>query len=239
MKNNYKVQLSIGFVCVVLGLMLSIQFKTVNANVGTVNEYRARELAIQLRKVREERDNLLKLKEENEKKLRDYENIESQGSTAAKIIRGELDKARIIAGLVDVEGPGITVVVDDLKWSEKYNYNLIDYTMILEIVNELNAAGAEAISINNQRIIATTEIRQAGMHININTKAFAPPFTFMIIGNPNTLEAALRLRGGIVDKLETNGIHFSITQSQSVKIVKYDGVIEKKYSKVVEEDGTN
>lgn len=237
MKNEMKVQLSIAFVCVVLGLMLSIQFKTVKASVGTVNEYRARELAIQLRKVREDRDNLLKLKDDNEKKLREYENAESQGSSAVKILHDELDKARIAAGLVDVEGPGITIVMDDLKFSEKYNYNLIDYTMILEIVNELNAAGAEAISINDQRLIATTEIRQAGAHININTKAFAPPFTINVIGDPNTLEASLRIRGGIVEKLENNAIYVSIAQSQNIKIMKYDGIIEKKFSKVLVEDG--
>lgn len=232
---NIKMQLAIGLVCLVLGLMTAIQFKTVKQSVGPVTEYRARELASQLKKVREERDNLIAMKNEYEKKIRDYEEEEAQGNSAARFLKEELARARIIAGLVDVEGPGITILVDDLKFSENYNYNIIDYTDLLELVNELNAAGAEAISINEQRVISTTEIRQAGLHININTIKFAPPFTLKVIGEPKTLEAALRMRGGIVDRLESKAIAISITQEQSITIKKYDGVIDKKYSKVVKE----
>lgn len=236
---NIKMQLAIGIVCLVLGIMIAVQFKTVKQSIGPVTEYRARELASQLKKVREERDNLLAIKNEYENKIRDYENEEAQGNSAARFLKEELVKARIIAGLVDVEGPGITILVDDLKFSEHYNYNIIDYTDLLELVNELNAAGAEAISINGQRIISTTEIRQAGLHININTVKFAPPFTLKVIGEPKTLEAALRMRGGMVERLESKAIAISITQEQSVLINKYDGIIEKKYSKVVKEGEAN
>lgn len=232
---NIKMQLAIGLVCLVLGLMIATQFRTVKNNIGPVTEYRARELASQLKRITTERDNMAALKDELEKKLRDYENAEAQGNSAAKFLNEELNKARIIAGLADVEGPGITMIVDDLKFSEHYNYNIIDYTDLLELVNELNAAGAEAISINDQRIISTTEIRQAGLHININTVKFAPPFTFKAIGDPKTLEAALRMRDGIVQRVADKGIAMSITQEQSIVIKKYDGVIEKKYSKVVKE----
>ncbi|MEA4961993.1 DUF881 domain-containing protein [Lutispora sp.] len=236
---NIKMQLAIGVVCLVLGIMVAVQFKTVKNNVGPVTEYRARELASQLKRITTDRDNLAALKNELEKKLRDYENAEAEGNSAAKFLSEELNKARVIAGLVDVEGPGITMIVDDLKFTEHYNYNIIDYTDLLELVNELNAAGAEAISINGQRVISTTEIRQAGLHININTVKFAPPFTFKAIGDPKTLEAALRMRDGIVQMLADKGIAISITQEQSIVIKKYDGVIEKKFSKVVKEGETH
>lgn len=236
---NIKMQLAIGVVCMVLGIMVAVQFRTVKQSIGPVTEYRAREIASQLKKVREERDNLLALKNEYEKKISDYENAEAQVNSASRIMKDELERARIIAGLVDVEGPGLTILLDDLKFFEHYNYNIIDYTDLLEFVNELNAAGAEAISINEQRVISTTEIRQAGLHININTVRFAPPFTIKVIGEPKTLEAALRMRGGIVERLESKGIAISITQQQSVTIIKYNGIIEKKYSKVVKEGDSN
>lgn len=232
---NTKISLSIGLVCLVLGVMVAVQFRTVKANLGPVTEYRARELASQLKKVTAERDNLIALKNELERKLHEYENAEAEGNIAAKYLNEELNKARIIAGLVDVEGPGIIMTVDDLKFSENYNFNIIHYTDLLELVNELNAAGAEAISINDQRIISTTEIRQAGLHININTVKFAPPYVFKVIGDPKTLEAALRMRDGIVQRIENKGVAISITQQQSVVVKKYDGVIEKKYSRVVKE----
>jgi len=233
---NTKYQIAIAFVCVVLGLMVSIQFRTVKQGVGPVSEYRARELASQLKKIREENAKLQNVKKDYESKIKEYEDSASQGSVSAKILKTELDQARIIAGLEDVEGPGITVVVDDLKFSEKVNYPLISYSMLLELLNELNAAGAEAVSINGQRIISTSEIRQVGgIHININTVSFAPPFIFKAIGDPKTLEAALRLREGIVEEFENTGVAVTITQEQAVKILKYSGVIERKYAKVIKE----
>ena len=233
---NIKYQIAVAIVCLVLGIMVSIQFRTVKQGVGPVSEYRARELAAQLKKVREENVKLQNVKNDYESKIKEFEDTASQGSAYAKILKDELDQARIMAGIEDVEGPGITVVVDDLKFSEKVNYPLISYSMLLELLNELNAAGAEAVSINEQRIISTSEIRQiGGIHININTVSFAPPFVFKAIGDPKTLEAALRLREGIAEKLENSGVAVTITQEQLIKISKYNGVIERKYAKVVKE----
>ena len=233
---NIKYQIAVAVVCLVLGIMVSIQFRTVKQGVGPVSEYRARELAAQLKKVREENVKLQNVKNDYESKIKEFEDTASQGSAYAKILKDELDQARIMAGIEDVEGPGITVVVDDLKFSEKVNYPLISYSMLLELLNELNAAGAEAVSINGQRIISTTEIRQiGGIHININTVSFAPPFIFKAIGDPKTLEAALRLREGIAERLENSGVAVTITQEQLIRIPKYNGVIERKYAKVVKE----
>ena len=233
---NIKYQIAVAVVCMVLGVMVSVQFRTVKQGVGPVSEYRARELAAQLKKVREENVKLQNVKNDYESKIKEFEDTASQGSIYAKILKEELDQARILAGIEDVEGPGITVVVDDLKFSEKVNYPLISYSMLLELLNELNAAGAEAVSINDQRIISTTEIRQiGGIHININTVSFAPPFVFKAIGDPKTLEAALRLREGIVEKLENSGVAVTITQEQLIKIHKYNGVIQRKYAKVINE----
>ncbi len=233
---NLKVQITIALVCIVLGIMVSIQFRTVKQDVGPVSEYRARELAAQLKKSREENTKLQNVKKEYEAKIKEFEDAASQGSVSAKLLKQELDHARILAGVEDVEGPGITVVVDDLKFSEKVNFPLISYSMLLELLNELNAAGAEAVSVNEQRILATTEIRQVGgIHININTVSYAPPFIFKAIGDPKTLEAALRLREGIVERFESSGIAVTITQEQLVKIPKYNGVIERKYAKTAQE----
>ncbi|HYE82683.1 MAG TPA: DUF881 domain-containing protein [Clostridia bacterium] len=237
---NIKIQFAIALVCIVLGLMVSIQFRTVKQGVGPVSEYRARELAAQLKNSREENAKLQNVKKEYESKIKEFEDAASQGSVSAKILKQELDQARILAGIEDVEGPGITVLVDDLKFSEKVNYPLISYSMLLELLNELNAAGAEAVSINEQRIISTSEIRQVGgIHININTVSYAPPFVFKAIGDPKTLEAALRLREGIVERFESTGIAVTITQEQLVKIPKYNGVIERKYAKTIKEGETH
>lgn len=236
---NYKFQLALAVVCIVLGLMLSVQFKTVKTGIGPVSENRARELASQLKKARDERDSLLALKNDYEKKIRDYEEQASTGSVSAKMLKTELDNARILAGLEDVQGPGITIVLDDLKFAETYKFPLINYESLLLLVNELNAAGAEAISINGQRIVSTSEIRAAGAHININTVEMAPPFEFKVIGEPATLEGAIMMRDGIVEKeFQDNDISVSVTQKQNITVPKYNGIIEKKYAKIVKEGGS-
>lgn len=232
---NYKFQMSLALVCIVLGVMLSIQFKTVKTGIGPVSENRARELASQLKNVKEDRDNLLTIKNDLEKKIREYEQQASTGSVSAKLLKTELDNARIIAGLEDVEGPGILITLDDLMFGETVGFPLISHDRMLLLVNELNAAGAEAISINDQRIISSTEIRQAGTHININTVEFAPPFKFKAIGDPKTLEGAIMMRGGIIEDIQNSEIAVTVTQEQKITIPKYNGVIEKKFSKVVKE----
>lgn len=235
---NYKFQIALAVVCIVLGLMLSVQFKTVKTGIGPVSENRARELASQLKNVREERDSLLQIKGQYEKKIRDYENQASTGSVSAKMLKDELDNARIMAGLEDVQGPGIIITLDDLKFAETYNYALISYENLLLLVNELNAAGAEAISINEQRVVSTSEIRAAGAHINVNTVEMAPPFIIKAIGEPKTLEGAIMMRDGIVERIQNDDVDVTITQEQNVVVPRFNGVIEKRYAKIVKEGGS-
>jgi uncharacterized protein YlxW (UPF0749 family) len=232
---NYKYQLALALVCIVLGVMLSMQFKTVKTSVGPVSESRARELATELKKVKEERDSLLAIKNELDKKIREYEEEASKGSVSAQLLKNELDNARIMAGLLDVQGPGVTITLDDLKFAENYNFALISHDMLLNLVNDLNAAGAEAISINDQRIISSTEIRSAGAHININTVEFAPPFIIKAIGDPKTLEGAIMMRDGQIEYIKKSGVQATVVQESNIVIPKYNGVIEKKYAKVVKE----
>lgn len=237
MTKNLKFQLSIAFVCFVLGFMLFIQFKTIRQGVGPVSEYRARELATQVKKLTEEKQTLLALKTEYETKIGEIESNAANSSTSSKMLKEELDKARLLAGLTDVEGPGINLVIDDGNYGAENNYAVITHEMLLTVINELNAAGAEAISINKQRVISETEIRQAGIWINVNTVKFAPPFTIKAIGEPKQLEAALLLRGGIKDQFTESGVTVDIEKSEKIKIEKFNGIIEHKYALEVEKAG--
>lgn len=237
MTKNMKFQLSIAFVCLVLGFMLFVQFKTIKQSVGPVSEYRARELATVVKKLTEEKTALLKIKSDYEAKIGAYENTAANSSSTSKVLKEELDKARILAGLTDVEGPGVTIQIDDGKYAIENNYAIITHEMLLQVINELNAAGAEAISINKQRIISETEIRQAGIWINVNTVKLAPPFTIKAIGDPKQLEAALLLRGGVKDQFTESGVTVGIEKTDKVGVEKFDGIIEHKYALEVEKAG--
>ncbi len=230
MKKNLKFQFSIAFVCLVMGFVLIIQLQTMTKGIGPVSEWRARELSVQLKKLTEDKDNLLKLKSELETKISAYENAAAGGDKASLLLKEELDNVRLLAGLTDVEGPGINVSIDDGNVSAELDYALISHEMLLLVVNELNAAGAEAISINGQRMISETEIRQAGVHININTVQLAPPYVLKVIGDPKQLDAALQLRGGIKDQFQETGVKVSITKSELIMVEKYNGIIEHLYA---------
>src|SRR2546423_2627309 len=94
----------------------------------------------------------------NEQKTK-LENTLAQGSGEAKALNEELQKAKVLAGLTPVKGPGVSLVLQDSKSGpppgKQYdapNYIIHDWTM-QQVINELNASGAEAIAINGQRVV--------------------------------------------------------------------------------------
>ncbi|ORX24025.1 hypothetical protein BVF91_03770 [Thermoanaerobacterium sp. PSU-2] len=235
MKKSFFV--SIAFVCVVLGIMISTQFRNVK-NSDSLTVQRAEELTSKLNQVQKERDELKKQINDLEAKISNYENSAAKSSTVTKSLKDDLDKYKELAGLSDVEGPGIIVTINDgntqLQPGADQNAFLVHDEDLLNIVNELRAAGAEAISINDQRLVATSEIRMIGNTIDINSVRFTPPYVVKAIGNPDTLEAALRLKGGIIDTLSNWGIQVNIKRSDKILVKKYDGVLTYKYAKPYE-----
>lgn len=228
-----KGQLSIGLVCLALGLMLTLQFRNVQNYGGILSVQRAQELASELKSARAQRDALQQRVKEYENRIQEYEESAAEVSVVAEGMRRDLERARLLAGLTDVEGPGVVVTLTEVQPGHEFNVFYVHYDKLLKVLNELNAAGAEAISINEQRVIATTEIRLAGSHININYQRFAPPFIFKAIGDPQTLEAALKLKGGIAEELEYYGISVSIKKEQDIFVPRYSKVLEFKYAEPV------
>ena len=104
---------------------------------------------------------------------------------------------------------------------------------ILRVVNELRAAGAEAISLNGQRLTATSEIRCAGPTMSVNNVRSAAPFEIIAIGDSSTLENALKMRGGVVDTLKVWGIQMAISPRTSVQVPPFNGPSPFRYAKPV------
>ena len=223
-------QYSIALVCIVLGIMLAVQFRTTQDIRSSVQYQRVEDLTQRLIQTEKERNALL----EQTRNLRQS----SIGGTAA----AELESVKMGAGLVALQGSGIIVTVDDTKpaapvGSKNPNLYLIKDEDLLKILNELRAAGAEAISINNQRLIATSEIRTAGPYISINNTNFAAPFEIKAIGDPATLENALKLRGGVIETLQFWGMRIDVTQSASVQIPAFKGTFRFNYAQPVQDGG--
>jgi uncharacterized protein YlxW (UPF0749 family) len=152
----------------------------------------------------------------------------------------DLEKYKMAAGVLDVKGPGVEVTIDDpiveVLDGEKYSVIMYNYELLLGFVNKLKDAGAEAISINGQRIITNTEISLAGENVNINGVPTAPPYIIKAIGNPDTIEATLTIRFGIVEQMKSRySLSVEIIKSEEVSIPRYSNVMAFRYAKPVKE----
>jgi len=130
------------------------------------------------------------------------------------------------AGLITVSGPGIELVLDNPTASTEDSQiptelMIIQDEYLLSALNELWGAGAEAISINGQRIIATTEIRQAGSFININLTRVVPPYQILAIGNPQGLMDTLQITGGLQEYWRDLGIEVAIEKHDALTLPAY------------------
>ncbi|RKD34302.1 DUF881 domain-containing protein [Thermohalobacter berrensis] len=238
LRNN----LAIIFVCIILGIILAIQFKTVNKTVGSgvIPTQRAQQLVLELKKLTEERDRLIQELDKVESKLKQYEDEAAKESVYVENLTEELEKYRIFAGYEKVHGPGIIITVEDppleVQFGDETSVIVNNYQFLLEIISNLNAAGAEAISINGQRYTNYTEIVQVGTHVNINGVSFNPPFIIKAIGKPEILEAALRIKGGIIWYMENMfNLDVQIKAEDNIEIPRYTKIKEFRYAKPVDE----
>lgn len=216
-------RLSIILVCFILGFMMAVQFhSTQNSAKYSAQYQRTEEITQRLLATEKERD---ALKKQFEKISRD----KGSGLTEAQIVE---------AGASEVEGPGIIVTVDDSNKKpgsdENLNLYIIHDEDMLRIMNELRAAGAEAISINGQRLTATTELRCAGPTVSVNNERLAPPFEIKAIGDAATMENAMKMRGGVIDTLSVWGIKVNITKKDNLTLPAYNRGSDFKYVKLVQ-----
>ncbi|MGE5484955.1 MAG: DUF881 domain-containing protein [Ignavibacteriales bacterium] len=226
-------QIAIALVCVILGMMVSLQFKVQQAMMANPVVQRSEDIARRLKDAEKQRDELQKEVADLRAKMAGM----AEGRNVIASLTDELHAAQMAAGLVAVEGPGITVFMDDsrrpAKPGEDPNAYIIHDDDILSVVNELLAAGADAISINDQRVVANTEIRCVGPTISINGVRVAPPIIIKAIGDPQTLEAGLRTRGGIIDNLALWGIEVSVKREEKLEVPAFKGSTKFRYAQPV------
>ena len=220
-------QAAIALVCIVLGFMLAVQFRTTQDIKSTVPFQRIEDISQRLAQTEKERDLLL----EEVQSLRKSSNKE--------VLSKEIENVKMGAGVTPLKGPGIVVTIDDSKRQSKTGENpnlyLIHDDDILKVINELWAASAEAVSINEQRLIASSEIRCAGPTLSVNNTRYSPPYEITAIGDPKNLENALKMRGGVVETLQFWGIQVSIKKLDEVNVPGYKGTFRFEYAHPVKE----
>lgn len=142
------------------------------------------------------------------------------------------DNIQIFIGNVDVEGEGVSVTLKDRESNEINNNNIIHDIDLIEVVNLLNSAGAEVISINDERLLLTSKIEANKMTIKINDTEYTSPFNIKAIGDSEILSNALTNETSYLNLLKEH-VEIEIEKHNKLYIPKYKGNIYFKYAKPV------
>ena len=138
----------------------------------------------------------------------------------------KLKKIDKLIGNLSVSGSGVEITIDTSKTSD------ITAITLLQLINDLNSAGAEAISINDNRIVNMTDLMDINKeYILVDSNCVSSPYVIKAIGNQTYLEGAISGNGGEGDKLEKLGHTVSITKSNKIQIKKYNKDLTSKYIK--------
>jgi len=209
--------LIIAVVSIILGSIISIQFRSNIRNPQYASPDRWSELTVQIDYLRKQHDALA-----SEAILLGDKVLLSDTGSRAKALQDELSRLSVSAGMTPVEGQGIIVNLnyDSTLGLEENNSNefLMEDLTPLFIVNELRAAGAEAICINNERIVATSGFRAFDSKFYVNNKLIESPFEIRAIGNAETLYSSLNMRGGELEVLNLCGINTSVRKEPNLHI---------------------
>ncbi len=232
-----RTQLTLSFVALLLGLLIAVQLRSSTDVYSAMPDLRVTEMRAVLMETITQNQSLTNEVEEVRDKLRQYEELAMKGEGALELIQKELGNARMLAGLVDVQGPGLVVTLTDSQAAsmpgDNPNVYLVHDEDLLKLVNVLSAAGAEAISINDQRLLATSEIHCAGPTISINNVRVGAPFVIKAIGNSETLESAVKMRDGIMETLNFYGIGVQVKREANLVVPAFKRPIRFDYAQPV------
>lgn len=159
-------------------------------------------------------------------------------SSAAQQVKGQLDEQRTVAGLTTLHGPGLTVLLHDGADPNDPNDRSLGWTVhyqdLQDIVNLLWASGAEAISVNGQRVVPTTAFHYAGVNILVNNASrLNGPYTVTAIGDPSALANGVGDSDQLAELKSRNhiyGLGFSWVRSTRLSITGFDATFLVKYA---------
>ena len=219
--NKKIISLILGLMCVLLSYGIAAQIKTINGT-GSIMSTNAKE--------NELRDSVLKSKEKYDNLYQKLEEAENQL---------EVERANSTQNNTELTGNGLIITINDNQdislnsWFADPNLLVVHDADLISVVNELKNAGAEAISINEQRLVTTSAIECDGNIIKVNGEKIGAPFTIKAIGLPEVLINVDRF-GGYLDNLrETRYLKVSIekaTDKKTITIPKYTGILKFQYA---------
>lgn len=224
-KGKLVITITISIMSMILFGVIFAQFKVVNevniAQIEYMSEQELKESLIEWKEKYETTETKIK---DTIKKIQEYDKKAQSNEEARELVKKELTEAKKRYGLTSVEGDGLIITLID---SDERVY---DYKDLLNLVNELRDAGAEAISINDQRLINMTDIFTiSNRYIKVDSKKISSPYVIKVIGDKTYLKSALTIKNGYVDLKEKDGYDISIQEKSKIKINKHSESVELKY----------
>ena len=179
-------------------------------------------------------ESLYKDLEEREKILEETRQAAANNNESDLQNEEEIKNNQKLLGLTDISGQGLIITLDEnreIDSSEVLNINgyLVHEEDLLYIVNELFNAGADAVSINDQRVVSTTSILCDGNIIRVNGEMIGVPITIKAIGYPERLDGAVSRPGGYLEVMANDGVIVTVERNENISISKYNGVYAYEY----------
>lgn len=136
-----------------------------------------------------------------------------RGSTVEALAESQrqLEALEVLTGTTPVAGPGLRITITDAGGQ-------VDSTVLLDAVQELRDAGAEAIQVGESRVVVDTWFGDGPDGIVVSGAVLPAPITIIAIGDPEGLAAAMRIPGGLADSVRTRGADFEASTAQSLAI---------------------
>lgn len=168
------------------------------------------------------------------------QSTDAQSKTALQDISSEVDRQQIAAGMTALHGPGVVAIFDDStahnipRNEDPAKYILHDYDL-RDVLNTLWISGAEAVSLNGERIVGNTSLYCVGTTIIVNSTRLSPPYEIHAIGDSAALSAALQGSAQMEKLTQRAAIYdlpIKIEQSENVLVAPYNGSFVYKYAQV-------
>ncbi|GHF75150.1 hypothetical protein GCM10010218_65210 [Streptomyces mashuensis] len=205
-----RAQLIVALLLFVLGLGLAIQVRSTSDN-SALRGARQEDLV----RILDELDNRTKRLEDEKRRLEnqksELESSSNQAAEARKQTAQKEEQLGVLAGTVAAQGPGIELTVSDPKGA-------VESDKLLDTIQELRAAGAEAIQVNDVRVVANSYFSGSAGNVEIDGKKVSQPYRFKVVGKPQDLEPALNIPGGVVQTLEKEQAGVSVSRSEKIVV---------------------
>lgn len=227
-KGKITLIITIAIACFVLATVMCMQFKIVNeTDITSIETMREEELRTELANWKEMYKEAEEQYNDKVSKLNEYKEKEQSEEESEQLINQELEQTNMYLGKTDVQGEGIQITIKDTTDEDVSPISAED---LLIIVDYLKSAGAEAISINEERIINMSDIAYVNNSIiYVNQQRILSPYVIKAIGDSTALESTLLGNGGYVDLLRKYGFEIDIEKDNKIIIPKYNKDISTKY----------